>query len=154
MFGDIAGFTAWSSVREPSQVFILLESVYSAFDILAKRRRVFKVETVGDCCKFYPSKRRCAPSFRSPRSRFLIIFRCIFVCDTVDVAVTGLPEPTKNHAVLMARFARDCIETFNELVGQLETILGPDTGDLAVRKFLPIMRCRMLSICPLHVPIN
>jgi hypothetical protein len=31
-FSDIANFTAWSSVREPSQVFILLESIYGAFD--------------------------------------------------------------------------------------------------------------------------
>ena len=99
MFGDIAGFTAWSSVREPSQVFTLLETVYAAFDVLAKRRRVFKVETVGDCY----------------------------------VAVTGLPEPRRDHAIVMCRFARDCVERFNELAGQLETILGPDTGDLALR---------------------
>ena len=32
MFADIAGFTAWSSVREPSQVFTLLETVYRSFD--------------------------------------------------------------------------------------------------------------------------
>ena len=38
----IAGFTAWSSVREPTQVFILLETLYHAFDEIAKRRRVFK----------------------------------------------------------------------------------------------------------------
>jgi hypothetical protein len=49
LFADIAGFTAWSSVREPSQVFTLLETVYKAFDKTAKRRKVFKVETVGDC---------------------------------------------------------------------------------------------------------
>lgn len=48
MFADIAGFTAWCSVREPPQVFILLESVYGEFDSLAKRRKVFKVETIGD----------------------------------------------------------------------------------------------------------
>ncbi len=53
MFADIAGFTAWSSVREPSQVFTLLETVYRAFDLIAKRRRVFKVETIGDC---YPQQ--------------------------------------------------------------------------------------------------
>lgn len=53
MFADIAGFTAWSSVREPSQVFTLLETVYRAFDMIAKRRRVFKVETVGDCYVSY-----------------------------------------------------------------------------------------------------
>lgn len=41
-----SGFTAWSSVREPSQVFQLLETLYNAFDEIAGRRRVFKVETV------------------------------------------------------------------------------------------------------------
>ena len=49
MFADIAAFTAWSSTRELFQVFELLESIYGAFDELAKRRRIFKVETVGDC---------------------------------------------------------------------------------------------------------
>lgn len=48
-FMDIAGFTAWSSSREPCQVFILLETMFSTFDKLALRRRVFKVETIGDC---------------------------------------------------------------------------------------------------------
>eukprot|EP00934_Nitzschia_sp_Nitz4_P001533 Nitzschia sp. Nitz4//scaffold197_size40390//3052//7063//NITZ4_007510-RA/size40390-snap-gene-0.43-mRNA-1//1//CDS//3329540463//1533//frame0 len=49
MIADIVGFTAWSSVREPTQVFVLLESVFKTFDMCAKKRRVFKVETVGDC---------------------------------------------------------------------------------------------------------
>mmetsp|Transcript_10346 Transcript_10346/g.22776 ORF Transcript_10346/g.22776 Transcript_10346/m.22776 type:complete len:1195 (-) Transcript_10346:89-3673(-) len=49
MFADIVGFTAWSSTREPSQVFTLLENIYKSFDDIATRRRVFKVETVGDC---------------------------------------------------------------------------------------------------------
>ncbi|CAB9515790.1 Receptor-type guanylate cyclase gcy [Seminavis robusta] len=49
LFADITGFTAWSSVREPSQVFMLLETIFHAFDVVAKKRRVFKVETVGDC---------------------------------------------------------------------------------------------------------
>jgi Adenylate and Guanylate cyclase catalytic domain len=42
MFADLAGFTSWSSEREPQQVFALLESIYYAFDQIAKRRRVFK----------------------------------------------------------------------------------------------------------------
>eukprot|EP00522_Entomoneis_paludosa_P000310 CAMPEP_0172474274 /NCGR_PEP_ID=MMETSP1065-20121228/69275_1 /TAXON_ID=265537 /ORGANISM="Amphiprora paludosa, Strain CCMP125" /LENGTH=1243 /DNA_ID=CAMNT_0013232453 /DNA_START=67 /DNA_END=3798 /DNA_ORIENTATION=- len=49
MFADIVGFTAWSSTREPTQVFTLLENIYKSFDDIATRRRVFKVETVGDC---------------------------------------------------------------------------------------------------------
>jgi hypothetical protein len=36
MFADISGFTAWSSVREPAQVFTLLETIYSCFDKVAK----------------------------------------------------------------------------------------------------------------------
>jgi class 3 adenylate cyclase len=49
LFADISGFTAWSSERHPTQVFQLLESVYAAFDAIAKKRGVFKVETIGDC---------------------------------------------------------------------------------------------------------
>eukprot|EP00980_Cylindrotheca_fusiformis_P007889 scaffold1678_cov80-Cylindrotheca_fusiformis.AAC.6 len=49
VFADIAGFTAWSSAREPQQVFVLLESIYMAFDKIAYRHSIFKVETVGDC---------------------------------------------------------------------------------------------------------
>eukprot|EP00980_Cylindrotheca_fusiformis_P026415 scaffold16114_cov61-Cylindrotheca_fusiformis.AAC.1 len=49
VFADIAGFTAWSSAREPQHVFVLLERIYGAFDRIAYRHSVFKVETVGDC---------------------------------------------------------------------------------------------------------
>jgi class 3 adenylate cyclase len=45
----ISGFTSWSSGREPSQVFILLETLFHEFDKIARRRNVFKVETIGDC---------------------------------------------------------------------------------------------------------
>jgi class 3 adenylate cyclase len=99
MFADIAGFTAWSSVREPKQVFTLLETLYGAFDNIADRRGVFKVETIGDSY----------------------------------VAVVGLPEPRRDHAVVMARFARDCRDDMNRLTRELETTLGPDTNDLQLR---------------------
>ena len=46
-FADLVGFTSWSSNRTPTQVFELLEAVYGAFDKIAKRRGVFKVETIG-----------------------------------------------------------------------------------------------------------
>ncbi|CAB9519313.1 Receptor-type guanylate cyclase gcy [Seminavis robusta] len=99
LFADIAGFTAWSSVREPSQVFTLLETLYQSFDDIAKKRNVFKVETVGDCY----------------------------------VAVTGLPEPQDDHALIMVRFARDCMYKSYELTKKLEVNLGPDTAELSMR---------------------
>ncbi|KAG7351796.1 family 3 adenylate cyclase [Nitzschia inconspicua] len=99
MFADITGFTAWSSEREPCQVFILLESIYKEFDRIAKKRRVFKVEVVGDCY----------------------------------VAVCGLPDPRKKHAVVMAKFAADCMAAMSLTVKKLEKELGPDTSDLKLR---------------------
>ena len=49
---DIAGFTSWSSNRQPQAVFQLLETYFGAFDALAAKLDVFKVETIGDCCKY------------------------------------------------------------------------------------------------------
>jgi class 3 adenylate cyclase len=49
MLADLAGFTAWSAVHEPSEVFMLLETIFYEFDVLASKRNIFKVETVGDC---------------------------------------------------------------------------------------------------------
>jgi hypothetical protein len=39
----------------------------------------------------------------------------------------------QDHAVVMARFARECLLTLNELTQALEVSLGPDTADLAMR---------------------
>lgn len=47
--------------------------------------------------------------------------------------MVGLPDPRKDHAVIMARFARDCMQTVNDLTKKLEVTLGPDTGDLQIR---------------------
>ena len=56
-------------------------------------------------------------------------------CSCLDcyVAVTGLPDPRKDHAVTMARFAWDCLNKMIEITSDLETTLGPGTADLALR---------------------
>jgi len=99
IFADIVGFTAWSSAREPNQVFKLLETIYKEFDKLAYRNNIFKVETVGDCY----------------------------------VAVAGVPEKCENHAISVAKFARDCMHKMPDVVRKLEILLGPDTADLELR---------------------
>ena len=91
--------SAWSSTREPTQVFRLLESIYGAFDTLAERRKIFKVETIGDSY----------------------------------VAVTGLPDPQPDHAVLMAKFAVSAYQKFERITQELEIELGPDTTELGLR---------------------
>ena len=99
MFADMVGFTKWSSLREPSEVFTLLENVYSSFDRIAKRRRVFKVETVGDCY----------------------------------IAVCGLPDANPEHAVVMARFAQDCLTKMHAVTMDLEATLGTEVVTLSLR---------------------
>jgi class 3 adenylate cyclase len=99
LFADMVGFTKWSSTREPVKVFELLETLYQSFDSIAVRRRVFKVETIGDCY----------------------------------VAVTGLPEPQDNHAVIMAKFADDCMNKMKVLTAELAETLGADTVTLTMR---------------------
>jgi class 3 adenylate cyclase len=47
--------------------------------------------------------------------------------------VAGLPEPRKDHAVAMARFARGCMLRMQSLTRKLEVTLGPDTADLTMR---------------------
>lgn len=46
-FADLAGFTKWSSARQPEQVFQLLEALFKEFDAVAIKRGVYKVETIG-----------------------------------------------------------------------------------------------------------
>eukprot|EP00977_Amphora_coffeiformis_P018149 scaffold6242_cov168-Amphora_coffeaeformis.AAC.1 len=98
-FADISGFTSWSSSREPAQVFVLLQQLYQEFDSIAKRRKVFKVDTIGDSY----------------------------------VACAGVPEPEPAHAIKIVRFAWECMIKMREVTRELETQLGPGTGELNMR---------------------
>jgi len=49
------------------------------------------------------------------------------------VACCGVPEAEPAHAVKMARFAWDCMVCMREITRDLETQLGPDTGELSMR---------------------
>lgn len=57
--------------------------------------------------------------------------------------MAGLPEPRADHAVVMAKFARECLDKFNDLAKQLEISLGPDTADLAMRAGVSVILNRM-----------
>ena len=107
--------------------FTLLETVYRAFDKMAKQRQVFKVETVGDCYGMFENW-QCVKSTCLSCTHLGFPFLYFFT-----VAVAGCPDPMKNHAVVIARFALECMTTMDTLTKRLEVTLGPDTGDLAVR---------------------
>ena len=49
------------------------------------------------------------------------------------MAVCGLPDPRRDHAIVMAKFAHECLRKMERLTTELEVELGPDTADLGLR---------------------
>ena len=47
MLADIGGFLVRPLTRDPGQVFLVLETLYTKFDDIAKRRRVFQSRNGG-----------------------------------------------------------------------------------------------------------
>jgi hypothetical protein len=150
IFADIAGFTAWSSTRDPQTVFQFLEAVFGAFDEIAEKRKVFKVETVGDCYgkslgQYYDdgarSRRSLSPvvirySCRHRYSSWTVCTLRVLRFRRKIRRVTGsngdaLHKPTcfskllsllycrADHAVVMARFAIDCMNCMHRITKDL-----------------------------------
>lgn len=51
----------------------------------------------------------------------------------LEIAVTGLPQPQKKHAVIMVLFATECMNVLGALLEKLSETLGDDTVELAMR---------------------
>lgn len=49
LFADIVGFTELSAHRSPSEIVNLLSSLFTRFDRLCVKNKVYKVHTIGDC---------------------------------------------------------------------------------------------------------
>ena len=65
-----------------------------------------------------------------------VILVTVFKVETIGdcyVAAAGLPEPAKDHAVIMARFSRRCLLKMREVVQGLDKMLGPGTSELGIR---------------------
>jgi hypothetical protein len=67
-----------------------------------------------------------------------LYFRC-------QTAVTGCPEAQANHAVIMARFAADCMVKMKQISKELTVTLGPDTADLSMRFGKPFSLVSLIS---------
>ena len=47
--------------------------------------------------------------------------------------VTGIPNPQSDHAVIMVRFAKDCMVRLSQITNDLIDTLGEDTAQLKMR---------------------
>jgi class 3 adenylate cyclase len=124
------------------------------FDSTSRQVSVFGSEPIAD---FFPS---CTVMFidianftawcseREPSQVFILLENVyhefdkiadqlgVFKVETIGdsyVAVSGLPSPRKDHAVVMTRFAHICLAKMEQRVKELEVALGPSTGDLKAR---------------------
>ena len=105
-------------------------TVYAAYDKSAQKYGVFKVETIGDCVSLSLHVSSIVESKTHRMAHPPIL--CTYV-PRQYVAVCGLPDPREDHALVMCRFARECVHKMNNLTKKLELVLGPDTGDLRIR---------------------
>jgi class 3 adenylate cyclase len=129
---DISGFTAWASVREPHQIFSFLEQVFGLFDKAAKKRKVFKVETIGDCyvaCTGAPftqsdhAERMCifASDIMEDFIEELDVLALKFGPDTTDLGLRcGIHSGVVTMGVLRNERARfqlfgDCVNTASRM---------------------------------------
>jgi class 3 adenylate cyclase len=128
-----AGFTAWSSVRQPAEVFTLLETLYRAFDAIAARHKVFKVETIGGKSALEGHPSLCPFKVHTDTCTFHAVSHLQLAAKDCYVAVCGLPYPRKKHALVMACSALECQTKTTELLDKLVDTLGGDTADLAMR---------------------
>lgn len=109
------------------------------------------------------STRNVSPAFLRERmlkkmlAHFFLVLTHGYPCDLVVIssktAVCGLPNPRVDHAVAMARFAWDIMAKLNILTKNLETSLGPDTGDLGLRVGMhsgPVTVCSH-QVCTLYI---
>ena len=112
------GFTAWASARSPTEVFLLLETIYAAFDKLASTYGVFKVRVLSFACL---DKAKFTMHFSDTINRYILK---VETGSDHYVAVSGVPEPRKDHAVVVAKFAMACMRKMKVLTPKLEVTLG------------------------------
>jgi len=122
MFADVAGFTVWSSTWDLAHVFVLLQTLYQVFDAIAKRHKVFKVETIGDSYA-------AVAGLPDPQPNHAVIMAWYVYSPTFSLIWR---HELTNFTQSYFRFTRDCIVRMKELMSDLKSSLGPKMADLTI----------------------
>ena len=76
MFADIVNFTQVAGNMSPSQVFTMLNRIFSAFDELAERFEVEKIKTIGDAYMVAGGINQSAENYTGDTTRTARVRRC------------------------------------------------------------------------------
>ncbi|XP_074660375.1 soluble guanylate cyclase 88E-like [Tubulanus polymorphus] len=130
LFSDVVGFTTICSKITPLQVVTMLNSMYTKFDTLSEKHRVYKVETIADSymiasgapkrcqyhaayiCEMALEMMASANDIKDPSSGKPINVETIG--DAYMVA-SGVPNVIKYHACYISEMALDMIATMYEI---------------------------------------
>ncbi len=95
-------------------MFVLLETLFHEFDKIANRRKIYKVETIGDC---YIAV--CGLPTPNKDHAGTLTHRCFgYTCLGIDL---------NYFAVEMCLFAIECMKRTKTVSAQLAATLGPST---------------------------
>jgi guanylate cyclase len=133
-FSDIVRFTDISSALSPVKVCNMLDRLYVAFDALANKHEVFKVETIGDAWVGVTNRTCHLPKRDSPLS---VCIHCLTITRTFSLfSVEGNQNDT--HAKRIAEFAVEAVAAAGNILideddhsaGHLSIRVGFHTGQV------------------------
>jgi ubiquitin carboxyl-terminal hydrolase 48 len=129
LFTDIVGFTKISSTCSPAQVMIMLNKLFSIFDLASERHNIYKLETIGDAymcaagLNLKTEKEKLRTEGYSPNG-----YESNFVAKC-----NGTNACPIFHATRMLNFAQDILKETEDFIlpnqESLQIRIGVHTGD-------------------------
>ena len=125
LFTDIVGFTKISSTCSPAEVMIMLNKLFSIFDLVSERHNIYKVETIGDAYM-------CAAGLNLKTEKERMKDSEDGCCSHKGKLEVGQADPI-SHATRMLNFAQDILKDTKDFVlpneESLQIRIGVHTGD-------------------------
>lgn len=115
LFSDVVGFTRICSHITPMQVVSMLNTMYTLFDTLSEKHRVFKVRLFFFVFLSFLLVCRGALLCQDAHTRAISDFPQVETIGDAYMVVAGAPEKTKYHAHNICDMALDMVRSIDHL---------------------------------------